>query len=181
MATRRVETGPTGDTVRTNIAIVRKELRLTLRDLADRMTEGGRPMAHNTLSEIERGARRVDVDDLVAISIALDVSPNTLLRPRGQDSKVAAEVTGARVPSTVEAVHYFLEGVRTLNGHNNLEFALRSLPDFMQIRRDKRRRDSWSEPGHTWIHRAIETDGRDVKWSVSESDESVLAREDEDD
>lgn len=38
-----------------------------------------RPLAHTTVSEIERGARRVDVDDLVAIAAALEVLPVDLL------------------------------------------------------------------------------------------------------
>ena len=37
-----------------------------------------RPLAHTTVSEIERGARRVDVDDLVAIAAALEVLPADL-------------------------------------------------------------------------------------------------------
>jgi transcriptional regulator with XRE-family HTH domain len=36
-------------------------------------------MAHNTISEIERGARRVDVDDLVTLAKALGVSTSHLL------------------------------------------------------------------------------------------------------
>ncbi len=37
------------------------------------------PIGLNTLSKIERGSRRVDVDDLVALAVALDVSPNRLI------------------------------------------------------------------------------------------------------
>lgn len=37
------------------------------------------PMAPNTISEIENGARRVDVDDLVAFADALEVLPVDLL------------------------------------------------------------------------------------------------------
>lgn len=36
-------------------------------------------MAHNTINEIENGARRVDVDDLVALATVLDVMPADLL------------------------------------------------------------------------------------------------------
>lgn len=51
---------------------------MTLRDLSERLAET-RPMGHSTLSEIENGARRVDVDDLVALATALDVTPYQLL------------------------------------------------------------------------------------------------------
>ncbi len=79
MATRRVVIGPTGHTVRANVSKFRKLRGLTLRELAERLEQGGRKMAHNTISEIERGARRVDVDDLTALAAALDVAPVDLL------------------------------------------------------------------------------------------------------
>jgi transcriptional regulator with XRE-family HTH domain len=79
MAKRRVEIGPVGETVRGNVADLRKRRGLTLRDLSEKMTAAGRPMAYNTLSEIERGARRVDVDDLVALAVALGAPPIDLL------------------------------------------------------------------------------------------------------
>ena len=46
----------------------------------------------NAVSLIETGKRRVDVDELVALAVALDVSPVALLMPTvddGQDSPVA--------------------------------------------------------------------------------------------
>ena len=93
MATRRVEIGTTGETVRANVARVRNKLGFTLRDVADRLTDIGHPMAHNTVSEIERGARRVDVDDLMALAAALDASPAALLMPVGEKDQEVA-VTG---------------------------------------------------------------------------------------
>jgi transcriptional regulator with XRE-family HTH domain len=83
MATRRVEIGPTGETVRANVKMVREDQKLTLRDLSEKMSETGHPMAHNTISEIERGARRVDVDDLTALAKALKVPTSYLLGQEG--------------------------------------------------------------------------------------------------
>ncbi|WP_189636550.1 helix-turn-helix domain-containing protein [Rhodococcus sp. MTM3W5.2] len=180
MSEKKNPLGPTGITVAENIKRLREERRLTYVELSQTLTELGRPIATLGLSRIESGQRRVDADDLMALASALGVSPNFLLQPRGRDRDTPVEVTGTREASTVENAYYFLEGVRTLNGDNNLEFAARSLPEFLHIRREARR-DSWSTPGRTWIYRAMETDGNDVKWSVTESDESVLAREDEDD
>lgn len=79
MATRRVQLGTVGHTVRTEIAAARKKRRLTLRDLSERMTEIGWPISYNTLSEIERGARRVDVDDLSKLAEALETPVLILL------------------------------------------------------------------------------------------------------
>jgi transcriptional regulator with XRE-family HTH domain len=78
MATRRVELGPTGQTVRANVAALRKQRGLTLRDLSEKMPSA-HPLSHTTISEIERGARRVDVDDLVTLAKALSVSTTQLL------------------------------------------------------------------------------------------------------
>lgn len=78
LATRRVGIGPVGHTVRSKIAKIRNRKELTLRDLSERLSDI-RPMGHSTLSEIEHGARRVDVDDLVALASALGVSPTELL------------------------------------------------------------------------------------------------------
>ncbi|MDV7137175.1 helix-turn-helix domain-containing protein [Williamsia muralis] len=75
--------------------------RMTLRDMAARMTEVGRPMGHATLNEIENGARRVDVDDLTALAGALNVSPASLLMPYSTDPHDETVVlTGAPLPAS---------------------------------------------------------------------------------
>ncbi|MDX3641434.1 helix-turn-helix transcriptional regulator [Streptomyces sp. MB09-02B] len=86
MATRPVETGPTGERVAANIAKIRRQRGWDQRKLADRMTEVGRPMRASVISKIEKGDRRVDVDDLVALARALKVSPVTLMLP-GRDER----------------------------------------------------------------------------------------------
>lgn len=50
--------------------------------LSEKLREIGRPMAPNILSSIEKNHRRVDVDDLVALASALDISPSALLMPQ---------------------------------------------------------------------------------------------------
>lgn len=52
-----------------------------MRDLSAAMGELGWPLAASAISQIENLSRRVDVDDLMALSVALDTSPNTLLMP----------------------------------------------------------------------------------------------------
>jgi hypothetical protein len=47
------------------------------------MAAAGRPILPSGLSKIEQGQRAVDVDDLVALAIALQVNPNALLLPAG--------------------------------------------------------------------------------------------------
>lgn len=79
---KAIELGPTAETVARNVKRFRTSLRgWTLGELSERMTDVGRPMTGNTLSAIETQARRIDVDDLIALSAALEVSPAALLMP----------------------------------------------------------------------------------------------------
>lgn len=79
MATRRVLIGQAGETVRINAVKFRKQRGLTLKDVAQRLGQEGWPLSRNTVNEIELGARRIDVDDLVALAAALEVLPIDLL------------------------------------------------------------------------------------------------------
>ena len=58
-----------------NLKQLRDARRLTYRELADRLAAIGRPIPTLGLSRIEKGTRRVDADDLVALAIALGVNP----------------------------------------------------------------------------------------------------------
>lgn len=74
MPVRRVQLGDTGTIVRNNIRDLRLRRELTqnqLALLADLPTQ--------SITEIENGARRVNVDDLVAIAQALKVRPARIL------------------------------------------------------------------------------------------------------
>lgn len=80
--------GPTSDRVAENLAGLRKQSRLTLDELAGYLEELGRRMPPDSIRNAEPGAarrRRVDVDDLVALARALDVTPNRLLLPATTD------------------------------------------------------------------------------------------------
>lgn len=79
MATRRVELGPVGEALTRNLKHLREARHLRLDDLADLLAQAGRPLSKTTLSQIETGGRRVDVDDLVAIALALRVDIADLL------------------------------------------------------------------------------------------------------
>lgn len=81
MATRRIELGWAGQVVRHNLPRYRKLRRMTLAELSARLDALARPMSVPTLSAVENGKRRIDVDDLVALALALDVIPTALLMP----------------------------------------------------------------------------------------------------
>lgn len=86
--------GPTGERVMENVRHLREDVRrLSYRELSDRLTKIGRPIATLGLSRIEKGARRVDADDLVALAIALRVSPNRLLLSSSSDRRSETALT----------------------------------------------------------------------------------------
>jgi len=90
MANETRERGPSAERVRDNIKALRKERGLDLADLSQRLGDLGQPISVSGLSKLELGQRRVDVDDLVALALVLDVSPNRLLLPaEAETSEVA--------------------------------------------------------------------------------------------
>lgn len=107
MAKRRVELGATGRQVRDNVrdrAILsmrrdgesrrERDEPLTLAALSERTRELGRVLSASALSEIQTGARRVDVDDLMVLAAAMDVSPHMLLLPHLRPAMSAVDASG---------------------------------------------------------------------------------------
>src|ERR1700694_4051563 len=74
--------GPTGETVRADIQRLRAGQNLGYTTLACILDEEvGRPRADTGVRRAESGDRRVDVDDLIALAVALRVSQISLLLP----------------------------------------------------------------------------------------------------
>lgn len=85
----------TGEHVRRNVKRLREIRGLTTYDLAKILADNGRPIPRSGISRIESGARRVDVDDLTALAVALAVNPSTLLLPPNATSGPHdVEITG---------------------------------------------------------------------------------------
>jgi transcriptional regulator with XRE-family HTH domain len=78
---RANELGPNGARLAANLKALRESLPLTTEQLAVRVAAYGRPMRANTITKIEKEQRRVDVDDLVALALALETRPDALLLP----------------------------------------------------------------------------------------------------
>lgn len=89
-----IQLGPIGRYVISNLEYLRNARRLTYRELSERLSRLGRPIPTLGLSRIEKGDRRVDVDDLVALAVALGVNPSALLLPSGErgNPRVPADV-----------------------------------------------------------------------------------------
>lgn len=81
MPPREKKAGPSTLTVAKNLNHYRERAGLTMRELAAKMTERGFPLTHTVISQMENGARRIDVDDLSRLAYVLDVSISALLTP----------------------------------------------------------------------------------------------------
>lgn len=77
--------GAAGINVASNLKRLRQRAGLDLRGLSARLRGSGHLISASGLSKIENMERRVDVDDLVALAVALDVSPLALLLPNRGD------------------------------------------------------------------------------------------------
>jgi len=89
--------GPTGHTVAANVRRLREEQRLSYAEVARRLDKFGYPIATLGLAHIEKGKRRVDADDLMALAVVLGVNPNALLLPPIGANVAFVQITG--VPS----------------------------------------------------------------------------------
>jgi transcriptional regulator with XRE-family HTH domain len=89
MAGKKSELGPIGTNVLHAVARLREERRLSYAELSRRLGDLGRDIPPLGLRRIESGERRVDADDLIALALALEVSPLALLLPTNASSLVA--------------------------------------------------------------------------------------------
>jgi transcriptional regulator with XRE-family HTH domain len=77
----KTESGLASHYVARAVRCRREKLGLSYAQLSRLLTKWGRDIPTLGLSRIESSERRVDVDDLIALALALDVSPVTLLMP----------------------------------------------------------------------------------------------------
>jgi transcriptional regulator with XRE-family HTH domain len=81
MAGKKSDLGPTGINLSHTVRRLREERGYTFNELAQRLADIGRGIPVVGLRRIEDGTRRVDADDLMALAVALGISPITLLFP----------------------------------------------------------------------------------------------------
>ncbi|WP_054814897.1 helix-turn-helix domain-containing protein [Nocardia arizonensis] len=131
MADKKNPLGPTGETVRQNLKRLRQLRNLTYAELSRRL-EDIRPIPVLGLSRIEKGDRRVDADDLMALSIALEAPPAALLMPRAEDETTLVDVSGSLEPITAEALWRWLT-VHNLPDDRLTYDLLHTLPDWVAM------------------------------------------------
>lgn len=101
MAARPLEIGGAGAQVAAQVTAHRQRRGWDQRTLAERVTEAGRPMSTSVLGKVESGARRVDIDDLVALAAAFEVPPARLLSDTDDQVKEADPYAEASAPDLV--------------------------------------------------------------------------------
>lgn len=136
MADKKNPLGPTGEAVRAAVAAHRARLNLGYAELSRRLEAIGRPIPVLGLSRIEKGERRVDVDDLVALAYALEVTPLTLLTPKSHGPDDRVEATGVNSVAALDLWQWMRTDLplgKTIEDvTENLEFQWRSKPPWMK-------------------------------------------------
>jgi transcriptional regulator with XRE-family HTH domain len=140
MGTHAVQRGATAETVGANVKRLRSERNLGLRALSKKLGDGdtGRPLLrHGAIDQIEKGTRRVDVDDLVALAIALDVSPITLLMPAdtpigAKDPTKMVTTTGMDTKVSAERLWAWLVGEASVTSLSDFALVVNSQPQWKQ-------------------------------------------------
>lgn len=88
------------DTIGKNIEAIRRARQMTGKDLSARLNDLGLSMSVATVSEVERGKRKVSAADLLVFAIALNTSVIDLLTPPdGEPLKVAEGVKPLHAPN----------------------------------------------------------------------------------
>ncbi|MDX1880094.1 helix-turn-helix transcriptional regulator [Mycolicibacterium sp. 141076] len=116
MAGKKSELGPSGTAVWHNVQRLREKQRLSYAELSRNLAEMGREIPPLGLRRIESGERRVDADDLVALAIALGVTPATLLMPSAATDDVEVEVTGPAMAVSAVRLWNWLVARQPLDG-----------------------------------------------------------------
>lgn len=131
MANAPMKQGPTTTRVQNNLKTLRKARGLDLADVSARLSELGHPISVSVLSKIEVGNRRIDVDDLVALALALNVSPTRLLLTADADSETTVALTQAESTTARDAWRWArgLAPLRAESTRDEQTFRLENRPD----------------------------------------------------
>lgn len=116
-----------------NVERLRTEQNMNYKQLSERL-EGDAGWLINAVGirRIESRERRVTPDDLVALAVALRVSPITLLIPNSLERAASVEVTGISESCTAEGLWKWMRADRPLkepaDGVELLNFIARATP-----------------------------------------------------
>ncbi len=124
----------TAAAVARNLAAIRDRRRLTVRQLSQRLSELGEPILPSGITKIEKGQRRVDVSELMALAAALNVSPARLLLPDVGERDLI-KITPNMPPQELWLAWDWMEGRSSLLA-DGLTRPRRTLLEYMEMRPD---------------------------------------------
>jgi transcriptional regulator with XRE-family HTH domain len=131
MVGREPDYGDTAGAVARNLTRLREGQNLTYTQLSDRLKQQCSWSINAVgIRRIEELQRRVTVDDLVAIALALGVSPITLLMPDTKTEDQLVKITGFRGRVSATALWDWLQAEEPLRSERvgHLMFMARSWP-----------------------------------------------------
>lgn len=124
--------GPTGEAVRANVRRLRDAQGMSAAQLSAQLGQLGRPIPLIGIQRIESGERRPDTDELVALAVALGVSPASLLMPNletvAKDDLVP--ISGWRKEISATVVWRWLTATSALVYGTDASFIARALPSW---------------------------------------------------
>ncbi|MFJ3786974.1 helix-turn-helix domain-containing protein [Streptomyces sp. NPDC090093] len=94
MAARASSIGPAGQHVARSVARLREARSWDQGELVARLAAEGLALSQPIVSRVEAGTRRVDVDELLALAVALGVAPVALLPPHSAPEPAAPKPSG---------------------------------------------------------------------------------------
>ncbi|MBI2700043.1 MAG: helix-turn-helix transcriptional regulator [Mycobacterium sp.] len=142
MVGKEPDIGPTARTVANNLNRLRADQKMNYTELSERLeARAGWTINAVGIRRIESGERRVTPDDLVALALALGVSPVTLLMPETADRDEPVVATGLEKAWPAEDLWKWLRGDGPLSAKRDFD----ELIDFMQRAVPAWRRQEWTE------------------------------------
>jgi transcriptional regulator with XRE-family HTH domain len=84
------------------------------------------------IRRIEDGERRVSLDDLFSLSVALGVSPTTLLIPNADDGDEQVAATGITEKLDAERLWNWVRGDEPIDPAEHTQIPLAALPEWKQ-------------------------------------------------
>jgi hypothetical protein len=121
--------GPVGNYVVENFNDLLNDRGLSYAELSALLAKLGRPIPPLGVSRIAKGNRRVDVDDLVAIAIALRVNPSALLLPRHGGMDDVIELT-PEVKRSLSRAWRWMDGAGPLPASEDEAMSWQEIADF---------------------------------------------------
>lgn len=134
-------TDPTGQYVAKNVRRVRERRGWSTYELSRQLKAANRPISPSALAKLERGERRVDVGDLAALAVILQVTTSALLLPLEDDPAKTVEVTGGGSVAA-DVAWDWADGRRPLHYDARGDDHAAAL-EFVLYARPPRRRGSW--------------------------------------